>query len=50
MAYHVLAQGRITLGEELVEVLHVPPEKLRPWQFGTGLAVRDWLERRKAKA
>ncbi len=50
LAYHVIAQGRITLGEELVEVLPVPPEKLRPWQFGTGLAVRDWLERRKAKA
>ena len=49
LSYHVVAQGLITLGEELVEVIHVPPEKLRPWQFGTGLAVRDWLERRKAK-
>jgi NAD+ diphosphatase len=47
LAYHVVARGRITLGEELVEVIHVPPEKLRPWQFGTGLAVRDWLEKRK---
>jgi len=24
----------------------VPPEKLRPWSFGTGLAVRDWLAAR----
>jgi hypothetical protein len=21
----------------------VPPDKLRPWPLGTGLAVRDWL-------
>ena len=48
LAYHVVARGRINLGEELVEVIQVPPEKLRPWPFGTGLAVRDWLERRKA--
>ena len=48
LAYHVVADGEITLGEELVEVIPIPPEKLRPWQFGTGLAVRDWLEKRKA--
>jgi hypothetical protein len=24
------------------------PEKLRPWDFGTGLALRDWLEGRRA--
>ncbi len=49
LAYHVIADGRIILGEELAEVKPIPPEKLRPWPFGTGLAVRDWLERRKAE-
>lgn len=43
IAYHVLAAGEIVLNEELAEFRLVPPEKLRPWDFGTGLAVRDWL-------
>jgi hypothetical protein len=38
--------GEITLGEELEEMRSIPPEKLRPWQFGTGPAVQDWLDRR----
>jgi NAD+ diphosphatase len=46
LAYHVRAHGEITLGEEIAEVRHVPPEKLRAWPFGTGLAVRDWLAAR----
>jgi hypothetical protein len=27
----------------------VPPEKLRPWAFGTGHAVKEWLEKRSAR-
>lgn len=46
LAYHVVAAGEITLNEELAEFRLVPPEKLRPWDFGTGLAIRDWLARR----
>jgi len=43
LAFHVEAEGEIRLNEELVEFRLVPREKLKPWNFGTGLAVRDWL-------
>lgn len=46
VAYHVRAQGEVRLGEELEAVKAIEPEKLRPWPFGTGLAVAAWLERR----
>ena len=46
IAYHVLATGTIRLGSELRAVRHVAPSTLRAWDFGTGLAVRDWLQRR----
>lgn len=46
LAYHVVAAGEIVLNEELAEFRLIPPEKLRPWDFGTGLAIRDWLARR----
>ena len=48
IAYHVPATGTVRLNEELAEVRRVAPEKLRPWDFGTGLAVADWLKRRQA--
>jgi len=43
IAYHVVAQGRIVLNEELAEVRLIEPGRLRPWDFGTGLAVSGWL-------
>jgi len=43
LAFHVLAEGEIKLNEELAEFKLLPKEKLKPWNFGTGLAVRDWL-------
>ncbi|MEW5855140.1 MAG: NUDIX domain-containing protein [Myxococcota bacterium] len=46
VAYHVVADGEIVLGDELEAFKPVPPEKLKPWPFGTGQAVREWLERR----
>lgn len=46
LAFHVKTQGEVVIGEELEEVKFVGPEKLRPWPFGTGPAVRDWLEAR----
>jgi ADP-ribose pyrophosphatase YjhB (NUDIX family) len=46
VAYHVRARGTISLGEELAAYKAVEPEKLRPWPFGTGHAVRDWLATR----
>jgi NAD+ diphosphatase len=49
LVYHLSADGDIMLNDELEEVKSVTPEKLRPWPFGTGIAVKDWLERRNAK-
>ena len=48
IAYHVVAHGEIALNEELAEYRLLPPEKLRAWDFGTGLAVRDWLAQRRS--
>ena len=46
IAYHVRATGTLKLGAELIDFKKFAPEKLRAWDFGTGLAVRDWLKRR----
>jgi NADH pyrophosphatase NudC (nudix superfamily) len=43
IAYHVIAEGEIALGEELAEYKHVAFEKARYWPAATGLALRDWL-------
>ena len=48
VAYHVVARGDIVLGEEIAEVKAVEPERLKPWAFGTGLALRDWLARKES--
>ena len=48
LAFHIQAYGEINLGEELESYKLIPPEKLRPWKLGTGPALRDWLETRKA--
>jgi NAD+ diphosphatase len=47
LAFHVTATGEMVMGEELSEVKTVRPERLRPWRFGTGYAVQDWLDSRK---
>ena len=49
VAYHVPTTGSITLGEELIEAKRVSISKLRPWPFGTGAAVHDWLSSVKAR-
>lgn len=49
IAYHLSATGEIKLGDELAEIKSIPIDKLKPWPFGTGHAVRDWLERRRAR-
>ena len=42
--YHVKATGQITMDKtELQAIKIVPISKLRPWPFGTGPAVKDWL-------
>ncbi|QKS29310.1 MAG: NADH pyrophosphatase [Accumulibacter sp.] len=47
IAYHLRAHGEIRLNEELAEFRLIAPDKLKPWDFGTGLAVRDWLQGRR---
>jgi NAD+ diphosphatase len=44
IAYHVKASGTIQLNEEIAEVKKIPKQKLIPWQYATGDAVRDWLK------
>lgn len=39
--------GTPVLSAELEASKTVPVEKLRPWPLGTGLAVADWLARRR---
>ena len=46
IAYHVPAEGRIVLGEELAEYRHVDPAAATYWPAATGLALRDWLRSR----
>jgi NAD+ diphosphatase len=47
IGYHVLATGDVRLNEELAEYKLLAPEKLKPWPFGTGLVMAQWLKRRK---
>lgn len=44
IAYHAVTAGEIALGEELAEVKAISPGQLKPWRFGTGYAVADWLK------
>jgi NAD+ diphosphatase len=48
VAFHVEARGEIVLDDEIEEIKRVDPARLRPWPFGTGLAVADWVARRSA--
>jgi len=47
LAYHVEVEDEIILGKELIEYKEIAPENLRPWEFGTGYAIKDWLKMRK---
>jgi len=45
LAFHVsIPDGIIKLGDELAAVKEIHREKIKPWSFGTGLALKDWLE------
>lgn len=47
MAWHLTAEGEVAMGDELQAFKVIPVEKLRPWPFATGDAVRDWLASRR---
>lgn len=40
LVFHVVAEGEIRVGGELQEIRRLDPERVRPWPFGTGPAVR----------
>lgn len=45
MVYHVTIDDEPVANEaELAAIKHVPIQKLKPWHFGTGPAVADWLQ------
>jgi NAD+ diphosphatase len=46
IAYHVKASGTVSLSPELLEYRLIEPEKLRPWNAGTGHAMADWMRTR----
>ena len=46
IGYHVEAEGDIRLNEELDDYKLIVPEQLKSWDIGTGLVVKDWLEKR----
>ena len=47
VAYHLWAEGTITLGDELDEFKVIAVDRLKGWGFGTGLAIQAWLETRR---
>ena len=47
IAYHVRARGQIRMDEDELQAYKIVPiSQLKPWPFGTGKAVKEWLERR----
>ncbi len=46
VAYHLRGRGVVAIGDEIEAVKPVAVDKLKPWPFGTGHAVRDWLAKR----
>ncbi len=47
LVFHVRAAGEIVQGKELEAHKLIQANVLKPWPFGTGLALKDWLEARK---
>ncbi len=43
-------RNRALLSEELEAYKALPPEKVRSWPFGTGLALQAWLDARASRA
>ncbi len=45
IAYHAKVSGTVVLGDELDEYRIIALDKLKAWNFGTGLAVADFLKK-----
>ena len=48
ITFHVVARGEVRLNEELAEYQLYDHAAVKPWDKGTGPALRDWLQRRLA--
>ena len=46
MVYHVTIEDEPSLGDELAAMKSVSIDALKPWEMGTGQAVKDWLAAR----
>ncbi len=46
IAYHVVADGKVKLSNELTDWRCYSFDKIRYWPAGTGYALRDWLRAR----
>ena len=46
IAYHAECRGEVRLSPELSEYRLLPPEQVRCWRAGTGLALAAWLKSR----
>lgn len=44
LVYHATVEDEPTPGDELADLREVPIGRLKPWDFGTGPALADWLE------
>jgi NADH pyrophosphatase NudC (nudix superfamily) len=49
LVFHLTAEGDIVLGSELEDFRVIPIRKLKPWDFGTGIALKEWLEARRGR-
>jgi len=49
IAYYGKGEGQIVLGDELDRYKIIAFDKLKPWPFGTGLAVSDLLKRDRSQ-
>lgn len=43
IAYHLVAEGEVTLNEELDAYKLMEKSEIKPWDMGTGLALKDYL-------
>jgi NAD+ diphosphatase len=46
LCYHVVATGKIELGDEIAEYKRYKPHELKPWPRATGFALADWMRSR----
>lgn len=50
MVYHCQTKGKITLNKDELEEFRLQKEnEVVPWPFGTGPAIKEFLQKRKSK-